>query len=419
MHFADYYIDRFQSETACFRDEPPKDLFMVCVIPSYNEPNLEATLQSLLQAEQPQKSAEIIVVINRPENSSPETDRQNRQSLKLAEGYIEKFSGKVSLKAMNFPALPQKHAGAGLARKKGMDEALHRFNRLNRPGGIISCIDADCLTDKNYFKATEDFFDSNPKARGVSVHYEHRLHEPQMTEADNLRIISYELHLRYMNQALRFIQFPHAFQTIGSAFAVRASVYASVGGMNRRKAGEDFYFLHKVIEGGQFYDLPETTIYPSARSSDRVPFGTGAAVKKMSEQNTEEYQTYALESFFAIGKFTDAIDRFYTTAMKEIIFEDCIMQYLKDENLYQDIESAKRISPDIHTFRKHFFSRFNAFKMVKYLNFAQRHGYPAKPAVGEAEKFYRLIAPNQDKISSPEALLEAYRRLEKENPKHN
>ncbi len=34
----------------------------------------------------------------------------------------------------------------------------------------------------------------------------------------------------------------HAYHTIGSSMAVRCSAYAKIGGMNRRKAGEDFIF---------------------------------------------------------------------------------------------------------------------------------------------------------------------------------
>ena len=57
----------------------------------------------------------------------------------------------------------------------------------------------------------------------------------------------YELHLRYYKQALQFTGFPYYYHTIGSAFAVNAEVYCKQGGMNRQKAGEDFYFLQKII----------------------------------------------------------------------------------------------------------------------------------------------------------------------------
>ena len=91
----------------------------------------------------------------------------------------------------------------------------------------------------------------NPRSPGCSIYFEHPLHgplEPKVYEA----IAAYELHLRYYVQALRYAAFPYAHHTIGSSMAVRADAYAKQGGMNKRQAGEDFYFLHKIIPlGGQ------------------------------------------------------------------------------------------------------------------------------------------------------------------------
>ncbi len=414
MRFADYYFERFKSENRQVSEKPADDLFMICVIPSFNEPDIAATLNSLKKAICPNKSAEIIVVVNQPENSPEYVIKQNFETLEVIKKYQKQFTKKVKLHYLYYPALPRKHAGAGLARKKGMDEALHRFNELENPNGIITCTDADCLIKENYFTELENFFNKNPQAHGGSIHYEHRIFEPNMTEADNLRIINYELHLRYVNQALRYIGFPHAFQTIGSAFAVRADVYASVGGMNKRKAGEDFYFLQKVIESGRYFDINDTAVYPSGRSSDRVPFGTGAAIKKMYEQNVSEYYTYNLKSFFCIAKFIEAVDLFFTQTPENIILNDCVMQFLKNENFYEHIKNAKKISTDIKTFKKHFFQRFNAFRMVKYLNYAKINCFEAQPVSQEAIKLYNLLTRKKSEFKNFE-ILNLFRDLEKGN----
>ena len=39
--------------------------------------------------------------------------------------------------------MPERDAGVGLARKTGMDQALYRFNFLNKPNGFILSFDAD------------------------------------------------------------------------------------------------------------------------------------------------------------------------------------------------------------------------------------------------------------------------------------
>lgn len=90
--------------------------------------------------------------------------------------------------------------------------------------------------------------------------------------------MKYELYLRYYRLALEYTGHPHAYHCIGSAFAVRTLDYVAQGGMNKRQAGEDFYFLQKLIATGRYATLQSTQVYPSPRFSGRTPFGTGQAV---------------------------------------------------------------------------------------------------------------------------------------------
>src|SRR5204862_3217619 len=117
------------------------------------------------------------------------------------------------------------------------------------------------------------------------------------------------LHLRYYIQALRYAGFPHAHHTIGSCMAVRAGEYRQQGGMNKRKAGEDFYFLHKIIPLGGFGDLTGTTVYPSPRPSDRVPFGTGKAVRE--NLPGRQIKTYPLDAFLDLKQMIARVPKMY------------------------------------------------------------------------------------------------------------
>ena len=49
---------------------------------------------------------------------------------------------------------------------------------------------------------------------------------------------------------MKFAGYPWAMYTVGSAFAVTAEAYVKRGGMNRRQAGEDFYFLQNLAHIG-------------------------------------------------------------------------------------------------------------------------------------------------------------------------
>ena len=53
--------------------------------------------------------------------------------------------------------------------------------------------------------------------------------------------------------------------------------------MNRKKAGEDFYFLQKLFDAGHFSECNTTRVIPSPRPSDRVIFGTGPAIREYLE----------------------------------------------------------------------------------------------------------------------------------------
>jgi hypothetical protein len=54
-----------------------------------------------------------------------------------------------------------------------------------------------------------------------------------------------------------------------------------MGGMNVRNAGEDFYFLQHLAKTGGIAQVKGTVVYPSARASKRVPFGTGRSVSRL------------------------------------------------------------------------------------------------------------------------------------------
>ena len=119
---------------------------------------------------------------------------------------------------------------------------------------------------------------SRGKAQTGIVAYEHQMPSDDIEQA---AICSYEIFLRYWVLGLQYARSPYAFHSIGSTIVTTADGYLAVRGMNRREAGEDFYFLNKLAKTGPIRQIRETVVYPSARISRRVPFGTGAAVEKI------------------------------------------------------------------------------------------------------------------------------------------
>jgi len=74
--------------------------------------------------------------------------------------------------------------------------------------------------------------------------------------------------------------------------AVHANTYAQVRGFPRREAAEDFYLLNKLAKLGRIQQLSGESVEPSSRSSNRVPFGTGASIKMSLASPRQERQVY-------------------------------------------------------------------------------------------------------------------------------
>ena len=299
------YFRRFGFCDRQIATRPEEDLGIVVVIPCFNEPDLIGCLEAIWVCARPKCSVEVIVILNSPAGCGAKIASQNQVTLKAADEWITQHCHpRLAFYTLDFPGLPARHAGVGLARKIGMDEALRRFDDVGRPEGIISGFDADCRCEPNYLTALERHFQENPRSPGCSIYFEHPLKGP-LPPPVYRAIAVYELHLRYYVQALRHAGFPHAHHTVGSCMAVRAGAYRNQGGMNRRKAGEDFYFVHKIIPLGGFTDLTATTVYPSPRPSDRVPFGTGKAVGDIL--SGREIKTYPLEAFLDLKQLVERV----------------------------------------------------------------------------------------------------------------
>ncbi|MDB6030137.1 MAG: hypothetical protein JWM16_475 [Verrucomicrobiales bacterium] len=406
----DPYYARFGALEPQIAVPARSDVGLIVVIPCYNEPNLRASLEALWSCLRPGCAVEVITVINSASDASAEIVSQNQKTLDEAQRWAEsRQDPRFTFHFLHCPALPPKQAGVGLARKIGMDEAARRFDAIRRPNGVIVCFDADSLCESNYLCAIEQHFEQDPRTPGCSIYFEHPLEgdlPAQVYEAITL----YELHLRYYVQALRFAGFPYAYHTIGSSMVVRANVYKKQGGMNKRQAGEDFYFLHKVIPLGGFTDLTTTRVIPSPRCSDRVPFGTGKAIGDFLESG--ELKTYPLEAFLDLQSlFTQVRTLGSKTFLPSSAFElpRAISSYLEEQEFGKALEEIESNTASAATFQKRFFGWFNGFQVMKFVHFARDTFYGERVIPVEARKLLELMNQPMDETASVRELLLRYR----------
>jgi hypothetical protein len=166
--------------------------------------------------------------------------------------------------------------------------------------------------------------------------------------------------------------FPHAFHTIGSAFAVRADIYAQQGGMNKRQAGEDFYFLHKIIPLGGFRELNSTRVVASPRESDRVVFGTGTVISKLIQEGNQEYYTYNPLLFKNLSQLFRNIDLLYVNypEVSGLLssLDRTLIDFLESNGFDEKIKEVHANVSSLETFKKRFFTWFNGLMVFQYLN---------------------------------------------------
>lgn len=255
---------------------------------------LPETLASLLPGETP---AQVVVVVNNrpPGHADPAQAADNKETLDaLRAGRLACPGAALAWVDAASPGreIPPGE-GVGTARKIGLDLALGILDAAD--GAVLASLDGDSPAAPGYLDALAAFGEA-PGTWAGWCDFEHPLDAPAMA--------AYELHIRCYARGLRWARSPYAFPAIGSTMICTAAAYAAAGGMNRREAGEDFYFLQQLAKTGTVRRVPGATVFPSARASARVPFGTGAKLSQW-RGDPELIRTYDPRVYAVLRKWLD------------------------------------------------------------------------------------------------------------------
>lgn len=409
------YFKRFKCYPPQLASRLNPNTKVIWVIPCYDEPDIVATLRSLATNQPPQFSVEILIVINSSSSERDEVLQQNRKSEQQINYWIEREQPSfLTCQIIHANDLPPKHAGVGLARKIGMDEALRRFISIGYDGLIMN-LDADCVVSTNYLQTVEqDWLAQSPAV--VTVYFEHDLSLIELPELQQ-GIVYYELFLRYYISGLRYAEFPHAFHTVGSCMGCRTSTYALSGGMNRRKAGEDFYFLHKVAPLGKLTQATAATVYPSARTSNRVPFGTGKAQLDWLAQSSRHQSLYHPQSFEDLKTFLTQIHHWYHRDISNVEqLPPSIQHFLESQDFDQTWKQLQANTRSWSVFRQRFFAWWDGFRVLKYIHYTRDHFYPPLSAEEAGFKLLeKLCILKSNRPYTAKELLTKYRKLDRQN----
>ena len=353
------------------------------VIPALAEKDsLFQTLESLAgnPARELRRTLMICVVNNRaaPFASADEIE-DNRRTIENLDAWVRgKAAPELMLGYIDAASpgreLPKK-GGVGMARKIGLDWALAVVARGPSPHRLLFSLDADTLVEPNYLEAVRAHFEAN-NAWGAVTAYAHRLEGPPEQIA---AIVCYELVLRYHVLGLSYAGSPYAFPSIGSTMVCRAEAYAAVSGMNQRQAGEDFYFLQQLAKTGGVDQIAATTVYPSARPSPRVPFGTGQRVRRFLDGGQDEYLVYDPCVYRILRDWLDTVRAHCGEAVDDLSSRalgiSAQLGAFLDENRFRHVWPRLRENArDDRQLLEQFHRWFDGFRTLKLIHYIRDHG---------------------------------------------
>lgn len=360
------------------------------VVPCFDEPaNL---LDTLLPADA--RGLLVILVINIPDNAGLNAAERTRTLLEsFASGAADRIldAGRnVGLLIIDRASRPiPKNQGVGLARKIGTDcaAALWLAGRLQQ--SWIYCTDADVELPMGYFDVPM------PNRGGAIFPFRHYAPTADLQHKADI----YELHLRYYKNRLEWSGSPYAFHTLGSTLAIHPEDYAIVRGYPRRNAGEDFYLLNKLAKVSPIHRLAGPTLRIQARISDRTPFGTGAALKKM--QDPAAYVSYSQNSFRLLRRVLSALDD--ASGKHDLQVEPNALQILDELGFARFFADATRQYTKPGTLRKAMNDWFDGFRTLRFIHECRRH-YPDTPLLESLAQLFPDLAGRPASVQAQELL---------------
>jgi hypothetical protein len=136
-----------------------------------------------------------------------------------------------------------------------------------------------------------------------------------------------------------------------------------IGGMTPKKSGEDFYLLQKMVKYRPILNWNSEKVYPAARFSARVFFGTGPAMIKGNEGDWSSYPIYSTSLFNQIESFYKLIPQLYTTNIStpiDTVFGD--QQFC--DNMWENLRKNNR---DLPHFTKAVHDKFDGLRILQFL----------------------------------------------------
>ena len=190
----------------------------------------------------------------------------------------------------------------------------------------------------------------------------------------NNAIKEYEEFLFLTARKIKDAGSPYGYVSMGSTMVCTAEAYMCAGGMPRKKATEDFYFLQELAKYCGVHVIPDVLVYPSPRPISRVYLGTGFHMKQVQNGFNIRNLYYSKHAFILLQKWislgTAAWKMNLIELLQRIESQNIdVKNFLLNEGIEKIWENLQSSSPSENHFTKQFHRWFDNLKTIRFLKY--------------------------------------------------
>lgn len=380
------YLEKHALLPALIPSAPEPDLGLVVLVSARSASGLQYTLNALDACIKPPVAIEVFMVFHQWTIASPEDQTEHKFALQIAIKWMAaEHSPGIEYHVLSLPDVAPLDFGDGLTRKLAFDEALRRLQAVGNTDAPIAWLDPGVVVDESYLQEIHRYFLENRRKTSCTTQF-FTLQEPE------------ECTLRYAMLGLRTMRHPHAYYHMASVVVVRGSVYARESGMNRRKVGADFHFLHKLTPLEQHGDCPEAIVLYMNESPD------------FKAQET----VFAPAAYHLLRDFAARVLASWQQPADTIVAEvsalhPALAEWLATAGFAERLAGMQASATQAASFRQRFFRWFSVLEVQHFMNFAHPAYFERLPLVEAAAALL-----DQPTDSSAEFLLDLLRERDRQ-----
>ena len=337
------------------------------VIPAYSEFDFLPRALESINNNKPEllNQTLVVVVINNTKTSPQSVKENNRLTLQKINNNNYLFTHTLIDAASSGFELPSKHAGVGLARKIGMDLVLPH---LISPKSLIFCTDADVEVSRDYLSKVTKYFDFHNSSAAV-IGFNHLQSGDPIINDD---ISKYENFLKTTAKKMKNAGSPYGYVSMGSTIVCTVKAYCAVGGMSRKKATEDFYFLQELTKYCGVENILEPLVFPSPRPISRVHLGTGYQMEQMKNGFNIRSLYYSDDAYRYLSKWLQLGSNAWNNSLNDLLIDiksihPHIIDFLKIEGIETIWSKIQDNAPSELHFKEQFHRWFDGLKTIRFL----------------------------------------------------